>query len=65
MQCNTTNNKMTELLSHAFIWINHKILCQIKKKKKKKKTEKNENRDCLITYILNSKKYKQINNGRK
>ena len=37
MQWNTTNNKMTELLSHAFIWINHKILCQIKKKKKKEK----------------------------
>lgn len=27
--------KMTELLSHTMIWINHKILCQIKETRKK------------------------------
>lgn len=36
MKWNTTHNKMTELLSHTMIWINHKILCQINQRNQKK-----------------------------
>ena len=52
MKWNTTHNKMTRTIEPH----NDLDKPQNTMPNKSKKPEKNENRDCLITYILNSKK---------